>query len=494
MSDTQLLAGQASVWVQPDGANTKPEYLGCHEVGDIEEKLGDLTLLYCPDPAKAGRFVVSGSYVGAPDIPKTTITAPVGKIADYLEAMNCPGTLFVHKVSCGRRDLFTNYDRSFVLSDARVISRKLSDLAASEPGSEAKSSQEFEINAQELLRVMRINGARQGIAADGDLTAITFCAEQKCADDCGPARTACQYGVAVGDMPVGSAGGDAQLYFTVDGGANWTVSPTSPFDGGEAISAVTCFQTTREITRILVARGTTDGGNPAEVAYSDDDGTTWTTANVGSTNGQFVAEAEGLFALDMHNIWLVAGAGYIYHSTDGGVTWETQEAGGVTAQLLYCIKFVDALHGYAAGAANAIVYTADGGVTWTIVAGPAARAGVAIHAMDVIDMYTVWLGYTGGFVHYTNDGANWNLRTMPFAPAGTINYIAFYNPLVGFLVHDTAGPIGTVWRTIDGGYNWEAAPGLSSNSGLTALYPCGVNAAFVVGQVNAATGFVGKVY
>jgi len=298
----------------------------------------------------------------------------------------------------------------------------------------------------------------------------------------------------VGDMSAGSVGSDAMLYFTVDGGANWTATATDPFDNGQAISAVVCFQTTRETTRILVARGTTDAGEPAEVAYSDDDGATWTTADVGSTNGQFVMEAEGLFALDMHNIWLVAGAGYIYHSTDGGVTWETQEAGVVTASSLYCIKFVDALHGYAAGAANTIVYTADGGVTWAIVAGPAARAGVAIHAMDVLDLYTVWLGYTGGYVHYTADGVNWNLRTMPFTPAGTINYIAFYNELVGYLIHDTAAPVGTVYRTIDGGYNWENIPGLAANSGLTALYPCGNNAAFVVGQVNTATGFVGKVY
>jgi photosystem II stability/assembly factor-like uncharacterized protein len=495
MANDKLLAGQASVWVQPGGPNTKPEYLGCHEVGDIEEKLGDITLLWCPDPAKAGRYKVNGSYRGEPDIPKTTITAPIGVIADYLEAMQCPGTLFVHKVTCGRRDLFANFDRSFVLSAANVISRKLTNLASASPGNEAEGTQEFEINAEELLRVLRVEGARQGIAADGDLTAISFCAEQKCADDCGPARAACQYGVAVGETPVGSAGGDAQLWFTQDGGDNWTVSAANPFAGGEAISAVVCFQTTRELTRILVARGTTDAGNPAEVAYSDDDGVTWAVANVGSTNGQFVAQAEGLFALDMHNIWAVAGAGYIYHSTDGGATWETQEAGVVTASALSQIKFIDALHGYASGAANTVLYTADGGVTWSIVAGPAARAGVAIQAMEVIDQYTVWLGYTGGYVHYTADGgAHWYQRVMPFAAAGVINSIAFYNPLVGFLVHDTAGPVGSVWRTIDGGYTWEQVAGMTANSGLTALYPCGINAAFVVGQVNAATAFVGKVY
>ena len=42
MADTVVLAGEGAIWVQPDGPNTELMYLGCHELGDIEEPLGDV--------------------------------------------------------------------------------------------------------------------------------------------------------------------------------------------------------------------------------------------------------------------------------------------------------------------------------------------------------------------------------------------------------------------------------------------------------------------
>ena len=55
MSETPFTAGQGAVWVQPSGPNTKPMYLGCHEVGEVSEGQGDVTLLYCPSAARSGR-------------------------------------------------------------------------------------------------------------------------------------------------------------------------------------------------------------------------------------------------------------------------------------------------------------------------------------------------------------------------------------------------------------------------------------------------------
>jgi len=46
-----FLAGNGSLWIQPDGPNTQPQFLGCHKLGDVEQAQGDVTLLYCKDPA-----------------------------------------------------------------------------------------------------------------------------------------------------------------------------------------------------------------------------------------------------------------------------------------------------------------------------------------------------------------------------------------------------------------------------------------------------------
>ena len=45
MATTAYLAGQAGLWVQPDGPNTEPKFLGCHGMGDITIPFGDKTHL-----------------------------------------------------------------------------------------------------------------------------------------------------------------------------------------------------------------------------------------------------------------------------------------------------------------------------------------------------------------------------------------------------------------------------------------------------------------
>src|SRR5690606_36431684 len=117
--------------------------------------------------------------------------------------------------------------------------------------------------------------------------------------------------------------------------------------------------------RVVVARGTTDAGNPAEIAYSDDFGATWTAVNVGSTNAQFAQGPHSLFAYDPYNMWLVAGSGYIYYSDDGGLTWDTQDAGVATSNALHAIHFATDRIGYAVGASDTVLKTEDGGLSWT---------------------------------------------------------------------------------------------------------------------------------
>jgi hypothetical protein len=38
---------------------------------------------------------------------------------DLIEKAKCRGNLFLHKFDCGRRDLFSNYQRSFICKSTR---------------------------------------------------------------------------------------------------------------------------------------------------------------------------------------------------------------------------------------------------------------------------------------------------------------------------------------------------------------------------------------
>lgn len=496
MADIFFKAGLASLWAQPYGPNTEPEYLGCHDLGDVANPKGDITVIRRPDPAQTGKFKVVDSYQGAPGTPTATITADVKDYLDAFEKMLCKGSLFAHKVSCGRRDNFTNYDRSFVLKNITITNEGVTGLAVADQTDETPTRQSFDLGFEELLRIVALTTGRQTIGATGDLRDIYFCNAVTCPGACGAAAPVCTFGVAVGNSPAASAALPGEVWITDDGGMNWVEAAADPFAADEDIASGKCFTIGRATHRILVARGTTDPANPAEVAYSDDEGATWTNVDVGSTNGQYVLESEGLFVLDQYHIWLCTNDGYIYFSADGGLNWTEQEGGVLAATGWNAIEFYNADDGWVVGDNNEIARTEDGGATWSAVTGPAGKAADEIEALAVVTQQRVFIGYSDGELWYTeNAGEDWTQRTIPVS-AAIITDIMFRpgDEYIGYLIYKTAGGVGGLLRTIDGGYTWEAVTGLPTNAGLEALYVCDVNQAFAAGPVQGGTGVVLKAY
>lgn len=487
------IAGQASVWHQRYGPNTKPVYMGCHAVTGLEESFGALTRYWCPDPARVGKYLPAGSSTDAPDPPSATVETSLKSVLDELEKADCRGSLFFHKVCGGRRDLFTNWERSFAMHKYHKESDSYEDLASRSPEDETQSTLSADFTAEDLLKFVELNTARQDNACVGDLLAIAACGTSKCADDCSGAKAECETLIAVGTPLTGSAADKACLLLSTDGGVTWTPAAADPFLGDEDISAVVCVELDASTNRIIVARGTTDAGNPAEIAYSDDWGVSWTLVDVGALDGQYVLESEGLFALDRYHVWLVATDGYVYFSEDAGVTWSTQEAGAATAEDLRCIMFdTDALTGYAVGDNNAVLKSQDGGLLWTLLTGPAGQATDEIYALHLLDPDHVWIGYNDGELWYTDDGGvTWGERIWGLT-AGEIQDIVFVHPLEGYLIHDTAAPIGSLWRTIDGGWTWQRVLPAITNAGYNALLACGHNHVMIVGNVQGTTPVIVK--
>jgi len=495
MTEKLLYAHMSGLWAQPDGPNTKPEYLGCHDLGDVANPRGDLTRVRRPNRAQTGEFRTRGSYRGAPGTPTVTVTTDLKATADYLEKMRCPASIFVMSQSCGRRDVFLNYERVTLLRNGSITNEGLTGLAVADEENKAVSRQSFDFGLEEVVRLYKLTAGRQVIGATGDLRAIHFCNPAICAGECGPSAPVCTFGVAVGNSPAASVLLPGEVWITDDGGATWVQAAADPFAADEDIAAGVCFQVARDTTRILVARGTTDVLNPAEVSYSDDEGATWTPVDVGSTDGQFVLDGEGLFVLDQYNIWLATNDGYIYKSEDGGLSWTAQESGVLAATGWNAIEFVNEDDGWVVGDNNEIAVTEDGGTTWTAVTGPAGKAADEIEALAVVTTNRVFIGFSDGQLWYTeNKGEDWYRRPLPVAPS-IINDIGFRveDDHVGFLVYTTAAMSGGALRTFDGGYTWETVPGMPSNSGLMHLHVCDPNTMFAVGAVEPAQGGMGVV-
>lgn len=478
-----------SLWIQPDGPGTKPEYLGCYDLGDLKGDDGSIDLIQCFDPN--GRYRTRGFTTKPPAPIKTTLTTWVGKTAEFLEDLPCPFILHVHLRCGGRADIFSNWERGFVLDVAHLSSRTIKNLVMRAEDKAAEEDFDIEI-LPPFLDLYQVTPLRQGISETVAANDIYFMDYFRCASDCAAA-------VALGDIGVigmdAGAGAKANTYITTNGGQTWTVAAADAFANDEHIFVALYFYIGANTIRYIVGRGSTDAGNPAEIAYSDDGGATWTNVNVGSTNAQFFANAKTIYIADQFNMWAVTTGGYIYKSEDGGVTWSTQHAGTLTTQALHRIRFEpgSALIGYACGASNTILKTIDGGVTWSLVTGPSGGAGAVAQALDVVDANHVYVGYSNGKIYFTADGgANWTEQTFSGSGAGAVKDIQMHDSSVGYMLHNTAGPVGSVFITTNGGYTWEALT-TPTNVGLNSIVVLKTNLAFAAGEVQSSTPVVLKV-
>lgn len=496
--DDALKSSQGALFVQVNGPNTKPVYAGCITVDDITEPLGDIELIRCFDPSGRGWATV-GQTQAPPDPVTTTLTGLMFKTANAVERLRCPAVIYAQLI-CGegtRKDIFPNYDRGVALNVARSTERTWSNLVHREEDNMSERAVAISANPP-AYEYFRLNDAvaRQSVTHDQPLNDIAICGDVQCAGTCGVlAAELCENLVAVGDTITGSPGFSAEVLVTADKGGTWSETATDPFATDEDVSAVVCFQLDKDTNRIVVARGTTDAAAPAEIAYSDDSGATWTTVNVGSVNGQFAPHNGSLFALDRNNIWFGTDDGYVYYSDDAGESWTAQEEGVITTSEINAIVFRNDDNGFFVGNTNIIAKTSDGGLTWSAVTGPSDQAGINIFSLENSGTSRWWIGYeTTGELWFTeDDGDNWSQRTYDgLASQVSIPAIDFVSELHGFFVANTAGPVGTLYRTIDGGYTWQALT-TPTNSGLNSVVGCDPNLAYAVGETESATAVILKV-
>lgn len=489
-NEDALKSSNGALFVQVNGPNTKPVYAGCVTLDDVDAPEGDVELIRCFDPNGLGWKVV-GQTQAPPDPVTTTITGLMFKTASVLERLRCPATLYA-MLMCGdgvRRDVFTNWDRGVALNVARVTNKTWSNLLHREEDNMSEKAIEVSANPP-VFETFRPTIGRQSTAQTQAINDLAICGEPTCAGQCDTqAVDLCANLIAAGDTKAGSPTVDAEVYVTSDGGSIWTATGSDPFAASENISSIVCFKLDKSTTRYLVARGTTDGANPAEVAYSDDGGTTWTNVNVGAVNGQYVPRNNSMFALNRNAIWLGTDDGYVYYSEDAGESWTLQEAGVICPGGIYAIYFADDQTGFFGGDTNVIAKTNDAGATWSATAVP---AGQIDDVLDVTYSGRWWVAYNDGQIWYTEDeGLTWTQRSYPNAKA-TVPSIRFASELCGFMVANTAGPVGTVYRTIDGGYTWEAIT-TPTNAGLNVIVACDCNLAYAAGEVSGGTAVVLKI-
>lgn len=477
---------QTSIFVLPDGPNTEPKYLSCASIDSVTVPLGSNTLHFCKDPNVAGKYNVIAKIKGPPGLVTFTVDQVVQAVKSYL-IRHCPMAVIVNAFARGAPSDFTNWDQAWVYPGADVAQRTRSNFSNRGDANDLMMVG-FDMEADEEIELLPLKPYRDGgVVETQAFNALFACAEDLCAGPEGSGSARCDTFYAVSDPVSGSASGTADVWKNHKG--VWTASAADPFGADEVIGAGCCFRMDRKTTRILVFRGSTAANAPAEAAYSDDDGATWTQVNIGSTNDEYVPNAHSVFCLNRNNIWVGTSGGRIYFSGDGGVSWTVQEDAAIHSGAWNWIEFVDENVGFAGGAADVLATTVNGGTTWTQVT--ATGSGSVINCGAVLDANRLWVGTANGRLYYSNDaGDTWTRRSgWTGDGAGQVKAIRLFNDLVGYMAHNNATPKGTLLMTRDGGYTWEviATP---TNGGLNDLMLCDPNLLYAAGEPSGGTAVV----
>lgn len=428
-----------SLWILPNGPNTKPEFLPCHDLEDISESKGSITLIQCIN--ERGEYETLGATIAPPEPTTTTLGTYIGKVADWIETVTCPFGLYV-MLGCGKKGVFENWERAMLLDVKAVTNRTRSGLVRKEEDVAAMHT--FDIEAAPGVKdFFRLTSAAQGTETlAGDINSVRYLDEVSCWDSCGTPSGVCEMGVMAQDtLP------QVLLSPSLSGTSEWTSTAADPFGAAEGAADVAIFKVGRNTTRLLAVRGTTDVAAALEVAYSDDLGATWTSVFVGSTLGEFAVKKGALAVLGAYNIYLASNLGRIYKSEDGGLTWEVKEDANITATAYNAISMLNPNVGYAVGLAGLVVKTTDGGKTWSQVG--AAGAG-NLFSVYPVSSRRVWVGGALGQMYYSTDGgATWGVRQL--SEQQPVNDMVWDGDYFGVVANGE-----TIKFTINGGYSWEA--------------------------------------
>jgi photosystem II stability/assembly factor-like uncharacterized protein len=141
-------------------------------------------------------------------------------------------------------------------------------------------------------------------------------------------------------------------------------------------------------------------------------------------------------------------------------TWTAQTSGVTTS--LNCVSTVDANVGWIGGDGGVVLRTTNGGTTWTnVTTSTIGTLGVyAICAIDAnicIATTSTTTAPTTTYVYRTsNGGANWT-QVFTEANGGFMDDIKFKDANTGFMYGDPPGTRWSLWKTTNGGINWDSA-------------------------------------
>ncbi len=246
-----------------------------------------------------------------------------------------------------------------------------------------------------------------------------------------------------------------KVYKTTDGGLSWEEQPDAFTEFNETPAGIYFWNENEGVA--FGATCSSEYDDQIAIYYTEDGGDNWTAVSGEAMPEQLPGESmclpggNGFYEVVGDTIWFVTFQSRLFRSADRGKTWEAYSVpppmgnGGLTS-----VAFKDGTNGVAGIFPNSVAYTSDGGVSWSQ---PTAlpfeyRLAQMEYVPDTEGTYIIGNGFIGADtklgISYDN-GLNWELVEAD----ANFDCHQFISPSVGF-----AG--GTVASPDSGGvYRWE---------------------------------------
>jgi photosystem II stability/assembly factor-like uncharacterized protein len=193
-------------------------------------------------------------------------------------------------------------------------------------------------------------------------------------------------------------------------------------------------------------------GNEAQVLTTTNGGTTWKPVGGGAIGNADIYVVNAL-GVDTAFVSTTPGAStFIYRTTNAGSTWTNVY--NLTGGFIDGIKMIDASNGIAVGdpvgGSWTFLKTTDGGSTWSLGSGPSQVGNEAgwNNSLATFGASDIWFGTSSAKVYRSTDGGTtWSSSPVPFTNSVAVNFSSAQYGLAG-------SDSGVTVRTTDGGITW----------------------------------------
>ena len=425
-----------------------PSYESCFRMTGLSQGYGDIERVECPDPYNYGKFVEVAQIRGGSERATTTLEGRyyMDLLSSMLSLANnaCSFDVQLHLGSCGDPSTFDTFTKAIVLEEAYVTNYGTEDLGALQSDDNAVVNETVDISATRVYEIRPlVFSAVGGSTITNEVVDIVRGDSKACAgDDCGDESDGCTTYWAVTKAAGGSASTPADVVKI----------------SGDTIIArdVDTLTSTQEPTGIATV------GNYVVVtsastanSYSYALKSLFTATSVPSWTEVAVAQGPNDIVSLGNVAFLASQGGYVYKMTSPTGTLTALTSGTVTSQNLLAIHALDADFIVAVGAAGAVIASEDGS-SFSLKTVPEAAT---LNAVFMISKKVWWVGTATGNLYFTRDaGVTWTAKTFSGSGAGEVTAIEFATASVGYMAHKTAGTLGYLFRTYNGGYTWNLLP------------------------------------